>query len=1189
MNNFTINNLFVMLRENLLLFALLFGSFSLTAQISISFDASEPTCNGYTDGSVFTTVDGGVAPYIYTWSNGYSGSSLLGVGAGTYSVTVTDAAGETADGTYELQQPGALSMAISLDDVCAGDGNATANTSGGVAPFTYLWDDGQTGSSATGLSAGSHCATVTDANGCQAVGCEIVYAQLSVEVFTTGLLCATDCDASLSAVIMGGFGPYSFIWSNGATTQIVANQPAGTYSVTVTDANGCVAVGTNTIDAPPLLEVNASITNPPCGVAGATGSATANPTGGVPPYKYFWSTGQNTQTIDNLPPGNYYVVVTDDNGCQAVDNFAVIEDGGFDLSVDSTPASECGVYDGTASSSVSGGTAPYTFEWSTGSSTQNINSLSPGIYTVTVTDADGCQAVADVTVGGTPEVEIMLFEEDVTCGVGNDGVGTAVAFSGTPPFFYSWSNGATTSVNPDLTPGTYTVTVTDANDCTATGTVNIGGGQDLDVSASGNNLTCAGDNTGSASVSVFGGTAPFNIDWSNGQSSSTISNLASGTYSVTVTDVNSCSGVGSVTISEPAAISIDVTPTSTGCSGTSNGGATASASGGTPPFSYAWSNGQSGSSITNVSAGTYTVTATDSEGCTATASVNVSSGGSPSCNAFIISNISAIGASDGSAGVDASGGTAPYFYNWSNGQVTSTATGLSAGTYTVTVTDANDCTTTCSVTLTAPTKLGDFAWLDSNRDGCQDADEPGIHDVVIQLSGTDNDGNLVVRYDTSDFQGAYLFDDLAPGNYKISVEIPTGYILTGQNACGDATDSDINPSNNMSQNVNLSAGDCYFDLDIGIYLECENVTSAGEIEGDETLCGPGNDAGPITEVTPPSGGFGNIEYLWMKSTQGGPFNPNTWQVIPGATGPEYDPGVIYETTYYTRCVRREFCTTYLETNIVVKTVGSAANAVIEGPDVACVGETTTYSTASSGPGATYFWDFGPNATPSTSTQQIVDVVFNSVGVVTIQLEVNANGCQASNNLPISVTDNPAWCGNALVIHGTTNEKGQVELQWEMGSMPGVWTFDVLRSKDGDAFQNIGQISPSAESGMETFKFMDENPFRGTGFYKVTIQDENGDYYAESNMISAGVFKPKSQFFVYPNPFNNELKIDLNQTDSENIEIQIFSPVGKHIQTEIISSNAVQHQLSLSNLSAGIYYLRMIVDGEKQEVIKVLKE
>ncbi len=1251
-----------MLREKLLVVFVFCCGLSVFGQYTLSMDGNDPSCFGFTNGTVSATPNGGTAPFFYIWDNALSGQTIMGVGAGTYVVTATDATGATATGSYTINNPPMLQFDFQVDDICAGDGNATGIASGGVAPYTYAWDDGQTGENATGLSPGQHCATVTDANGCQTAACEIIYAQLTVEVLTSDLNCFTDCDASVTAVVMGGFGPYTFLWNVGGTTQILENQPAGFYSVTVTDANGCTATGNNSIGSPTSLDVTVTVTNPPCG-SGGTGTATVTASGGIPPYQYWWSTGATTTTVTDLPPGDYQVVVTDAHGCQTAEGFTIVEDGDIVINLVPTPTSDCGTEDGTATVTASGGTPPYSYEWNNGSTNMTITDLAPGTYTVTVNDSNGCNAVASVDVGGSPDVEVMLTGGDVSCDSGNDGFAAAVGFAGTPPYTYLWDNGVTTPVNPDLSPGVYTVTVTDSKDCTVSGSVTVGGAPVLDILISGFDPNCVGESSGSVNASPVGGTPPYDIIWSTGATTNTVASLPAGTYSVTITDDQGCSATSSVTLNDPPAISISIDPINASCPGVNNGGATTSISGGTPPYSYDWSNGQSGASLNNVVSGTYSVTVSDSEGCTAESSVTIgndynidistsstascesssngsatanASGGSPpysyswsngasgsgisnvpagtytvtvtdaegcedsatvivaevenpTCTIEITTPISTTGAEDGEITANPSDGTPPYTYTWNNGQTSQTATGLGAGTYTVTITDANDCTSTCSITLEDPAKLGDFAWIDLNRDGCQDPDEPGIHDIEIQLSGYDNQGNLIVRYATTDLLGFYLFEGLPPGEYRIFVQdIPTGFVFTQLDACGEASDSDIDPNDGFSGNVNLAAGQCYLDMDIGIHLKCDNITNPGEIEGDETLCGPGFDAGPITEVSPPTGGYGDLEIIWMMSTEGGPFNPNTWTIIPGATGHEYDPGVLYETTYFARCARRECCNTYLETNIVTKTVDAAATAVIEGPELVCVGDVVTYSAADAGPNATYSWNFGFSANPSTSNQQIVNVVFNSFGVVNITLDVEANGCLATTALAIFVTDSPPLCGNPIIINAGPMPNGEVKIEWEMEAIPGDWEFTIFRSKHSTDFDEIGYVAQTENSGIAQYYFMDNRPERGTSYYKIRVEDDTGTHFAESNVVSTSLFPYHRRFMVYPNPVEEQLIIDIDESISTDIELEIFSPLGKQFSMGTIDHQSIQHQVELSDLEQGVYFVRLKYGDDEEEVFRIVK-
>ena len=344
------------------------------------------------------------------------------------------------------------------------------------------------------------------------------------------------------------------------------------------------------------------------------------------------------------------------------------------------------------------------------------------------------------------------------------------------------------------------------------------------------------------------------------------------------------------------------------CQGTNNGTLEAMGSGGTPPYSYLWSTSATGPVVIGVSPGTYGVTILDAEGCTAEEMVTLIGLENPTCVASVVQPISTPGGNDGIVTVTPGGGLPPYTYNWNNLQTTQTISNLSEGIYTVTVTDANGCTTTCGVELGDPpsAKVGDKVWNDEDEDGLQDANEVGVSGVNITLEGTDENGNPISIFTTTDALGMYLFDPVPPGTYKLTFDLPTGFEFSIQNSgSNDDIDSDVDPVTGMTDFFTLEDEDCDLSIDAGISTECINFTDPGEIAADEYLCGPGNDPAPIIEVVPPSGGVGAIEFLWMFSTSSGPFDPNTWTPIPNSNTPNYDPGPIFVTTYYARCVRRD--------------------------------------------------------------------------------------------------------------------------------------------------------------------------------------------------------------------------------------------------------------------------------------------
>ena len=185
-----------------------------------------------------------------------------------------------------------------------------------------------------------------------------------------------------------------------------------------------------------------------------------------------------------------------------------------------------------------------------------------------------------------------------------------------------------------------------------------------------------------------------------------------------------------------------------------------------------------------------------------------------------------------------------------------------------------------------------------------------------------------------------------------------------------------------------------------------NLTDPGLIGGNEYFCGPGFDPGVIFEVVPPSGAPGVIEYFWMMKEEG----DATWSIIPGAEGPTYNPGPIYVTTQYTRCVRLDGCVLALESNVVTKTVGTEAIADPSGPASPCVDDVATYSVTAQ-PGATYEWDFGPGATPQYANTASVDVSWNSFGVRTVWVTVTTATCTANNFLEVNVSDSPIFCAD----------------------------------------------------------------------------------------------------------------------------------------------------------------------------------
>ncbi|MFK7810280.1 MAG: SprB repeat-containing protein, partial [Saprospiraceae bacterium] len=531
--------------------------------------------------------------------------------------------------------------------------------------------------------------------------------------------CLGTADGGIDIEVAGGVGPYEFEWigPNGYTnaTEDIVQVAAGDYTVIISDMdNGCE---TETNFEIPTAEPMTATFNTVGQACANDGSAEVVPTSGEAPYTYLWNNGATTAQIENMPAGTYEVAVTDATGCIAEYDEIIIENtGGVQSAIANIAGVGCGSTDGSITLSPQNGEAPYTYNWislngNTEGETTNIDGsyaideLPLGTYNITITDANGCNgAVSLVTVPviGELEPETALIE-NVTCNNTNNGRIEIVSDLGSAPFQFNWSNGETfnsqtgSSMIEDLSGGMYSVTVTDANGCVGIKTnIEVFEPNSLNLSIAGiDDAICFGDLTGGVKTLVEGGVPPYSFEWSNGSTTSDLVDAAFGNYSVTVNDFNGCQATSTtVTISSATEIEFDVNSTPTlACHGDNNGTINMNLFGGTPPYSIEWNNGETTASLTGLSDGDYQCTIVDSKGCTKMTEVYTIEAPEESVTLEVdnIDVTSCPDMEDGSINVTVSGGTAPYNYNWSSGETTEDLTNLTTGTYTVTVTDANNC------------------------------------------------------------------------------------------------------------------------------------------------------------------------------------------------------------------------------------------------------------------------------------------------------------------------------------------------------------------------------------------------------------------------------------------------------------------------------------------------------------------
>ena len=647
-----------------------------SSQIEVLVDTAIPTANAGIDQSLNCTtrsilLDGSnsIDANSYTWSNEagevLSNNSTLAVNeGGLYTLNIVNAQGCIAndqvlitDSSYRIT-PNIVGAAF----LCSG---SMAPLSVNENYTTYQWSTGDTIPTIQIDSAGIYTITVTDSSGCTGMNSVNIVERPGLTVEISGD--TAFCEGGTASLSVSPFGA-EYEWSTGSISGFILADSAGTYTVTVTDANGCTGIDAITITSSPTLAVEISGDTSFC--EGGTASLSVSPF--IADYE--WSTGSTSGFILVDSAGTYTVTVTDANGCTGIDAITITSSPtlAVEISGDTTFCEG-----GTTSLSVSPFGAEY--EWSTGSTSGFILADSAGTYTVTVTDANGCTGIDAITVTSSPTLAVEISGDTSFCEGGTASLSVS-------PFGadYEWSTGSTSGFILADSAGTYTVTVTDANGCTGIDAITITSSPTLAVEISGDTTFCEGG-TASLSVSPFGA----DYEWSTGSTSGFILVDSAGTYTVTVTDINGCVGTDSITINSAPSLSVEIKGTSTFCEGTST---TLEVEG---SYSiYEWSTGATTATIDIDTAGIYAVTVTNVSGCTGEATFSTTTETIPSFSILGEKNICAGGSTI--LMVDTSFDT----YTWSNGETSQAVEIDLPGMYTVSVQHAGGCRGSLEVTIT---------------------------------------------------------------------------------------------------------------------------------------------------------------------------------------------------------------------------------------------------------------------------------------------------------------------------------------------------------------------------------------------------------------------------------------------------------------------------------------------------------
>jgi gliding motility-associated-like protein len=776
--------------------------------LEIEATITDANCADNDDGAITVILTGGTPPYSTFWlgPNNFTATELTitGLEAGIYTFVATDSEDCFIEIPLIVNNPSSVTATADITNVsCTGESNGaiTLTLDGVSGPIDITWS-GPNGFSSndqniSGLIAGNYQLTIIDQDGCLFNAFYEVTEPdaLVVSVQTTQPTCALS-NGQLVASITGGTPAYQVLWTDAlnnivGTDPTLTDIPAGSYTLTVADDNGCTYSETFELIDSDLI-VAATITEILCH-QDDNGAITLNISGGLPPYIVVWSGpngfSSNSPSISNLVPGTYDVTILDDSNCSVSLSFEITEPALLELTATADPSS-CLQNNGSVSAIITGGTiaTDYNISWLDANNVEigtdaTINNLPAGIYTVIVSDDNGCEVTDQVAVSDQ-DGTISATLQNPTCGGANDGSISIEITGGTEPYTILWNgpNGFTSSdlIISNLETGVYTITVTDSLGCIFTDLYDLTEPEPFSIALNATPVACFGDENGTITLNIDGGIFPYQIVWSgpNGFSSTdqNLTDLAAGTYSVVVIDSLTCISTADIEILSPESITADIDVLNNLCSTDTVGSITITLLGGNNPFTFQWisSNGFTSEqqNISNLAPGFYELLVTDSLGCSAQFDATITS--SPELLVDFTTTLSnCFGEENGSIEIFTSGGTPNYTYSWSgpNGFSSNDALieNLAAGTYFLTLLDSNLCALQDSIVLTQPDSL--FAEINATSVLCF-GEENGTIEAIINggtspytASWTGPDG----------FSSSELtLINLIPGDYNLSVADSNG-------------------------------------------------------------------------------------------------------------------------------------------------------------------------------------------------------------------------------------------------------------------------------------------------------------------------------------------------------------------------------------------------------------------------------
>ncbi|MCB0704881.1 MAG: hypothetical protein KDC34_06200 [Saprospiraceae bacterium] len=1184
----------------------------------IGVGVSDVTSCGGTDGSINVSPVGGIPPYTISWSGTQSGTVSGQNGAylidqltqGAYTVTVTDASSAACPFVLPnliVDGPLASVSIVSVSPAgCYGDADGCIEIAVSGQNPEILWSTDDTTPLVCGLSAGLYSVTITDGgctseiNDIEVLQADSLFGKVSV---IQDVSCFGGSDGAVYIIMAGGTLPYSYTWSDDSTDPQLLDVPAGEYSVTVTDVNGCTWMGGPfEIMEPAPLSLETTVQLVDCAGA-ANGRLETDVSGGTPPYNYYWSNGGNASYIEFLEPGNYGLTIIDFNGCTLEDSYEISEPVPLSIApLEPFNASCFGVADGSMQVFVDGGVEPYAYVWSNGDTGPLADSLDVGFYGITITDAQNCQLSFDsLPITAPPAVLVDFNTQNASCFGIDNGVAMVNVISGTPPLSYSWSNGDTAPIADSLASGLIGLTITDGVGCIDTFSVNVGAIQLLSTTLSDLNPNCFGGSNGSIFLTAMGGNAPYLYSWSTGAVTEDINGLQAGAYNVTITDEDGCYLVSdSIYLENPPQIFIEVEAIDNIlCADNANGAIYVSVSGGTGPFQYNWSNEATTEDILNLPPGNYYLTVVDALNCPA--AIGPITLTIPDPLEVLVVNlddqIDCEGNSVDTVYIEVSGGVMPYSFDWSDGSQLPFLADVAPGEYSVTVTDANGCqveerpikilepiiplqfaqnldllvvedcdysggTSQLQILIEGDGPPYQYNWGFGGNGNVQSdtLNAPALNPGYYSLTLTDGNGcvahadsllvvdfdNLAISVLPTGIHDVHCYGG-ADGwiNLNVAGGVPP-YLYIWTNSLGDTVSVEQDPMGleaGVYQIELIDFNNCSIQL-FGLEVEQPADSLDLEYEVEDNYC-YGYTSGTI-DITV-SGGTSPYSFEWNNGFD------------------EEDPSQLGADYYSVTVTDANDCVLLFDSIFVGQPLDSIEIDTVIVSQINCFGAMNGMIDLELGGGSglySYIW----------SNNKFTQDISNLGPGFYYCIVVDDSGCQMSTDT-FQITQPPM-----IVLNMSATDQNE-------GEQDGTAMVEV---SGGTAPYSYEWTTQDTTAGIESLF---------SGFYQVLVTDSlgcmmNGVVFVGliDSIVSTTTYLQDAAYRIYPNPVQTKLHVELLLPDARFINWEVLDVLGRplKISAEAILTRELNEIISVEELPGGAYFIRITISDVGPIVIPFIK-